>query len=224
MAITKDEFFDVLRSYAAKEFEDVPTDDSEIDFEFSEKFNRKMEKLLKRVRYDSTHIVSWTARKIIVIAAALTLAIAGMMSVSAIREPIVEIITEIYDGFVELFFEGDTTNKITYRYSLSEVPDGFVETQRIQNDFETIIRYENSLDNKILEIGQSITEQNGISVDNEHGYIKKFNVDGMNVNIYINNSGRSFYAFWTKESYYMTLMFSGNTTTDELIEIIKTIK
>ena len=224
MAITKDEFFDVLRSYAAKEFEDVPTDDSEIDFEFSEKFNRKMEKLLKRVRYDSTHIVSWTARKIIVIAAALTLAIAGMMSVSAIREPIVEIITEIYDGFIELFFEGDTTNKITYRYSLSEVPDGFVETQRIQNDFETIIRYENSLDNKILEIGQSITEQNGISVDNEHGYIKKFNVDGMNVNIYINNSGRSFYAFWTKESYYMTLMFSGNTTTDELIEIIKTIK
>ena len=45
MAITKDEFFDVLRMYAAKEFEDVPTDDSEIDFEFSDEFNKKMEKI-----------------------------------------------------------------------------------------------------------------------------------------------------------------------------------
>lgn len=223
MAITKDEFFDVLRMYAAKEFEDVPTDDSEIDFEFSDEFNRKMEKLLKRVRYDSTHVVSWATKKIIVIAAALTLAIAGMMSVSAIREPIVEIITEIYNGFVELFFEGDTTNKITYRYSLSEIPEGFVETQRISNDAENIVRYENEASNKIFEFGQSITEQNGISIDSEHGHIEEFYVDGIKINIYINNRGGSYYAFWTKDSYYMTLSFSGTTTVDELIAIIKLI-
>lgn len=224
MAITKDEFFDVLRMYAAKEFEDVPTDDSEIDFEFSDEFNRKMEKLLKRVRYDSTHVVSWATKKIIVIAAALTLAIAGMMSVSAIREPIVEIIMEIYDGFVDLFFEGDTTNKITYQYSLSKVPEGFVETQRLSNDAENIVQYENLKSKQSFIFRQSITEQNFISIDNEHGHIEKFTANGISVNIYISDLGGSYYAFWTKDSYYMTLSFSGTTTVDELIEIIKTIQ
>lgn len=224
MAITKDEFFDVLRMYAAKEFEDVPTDDSEIDFEFSDEFNRKMEKLLKRVRYDSTHVVSWATKKIIVIAAALTLAIAGMMSVSAIREPIVEIIMEIYDGFVDLFFEGDTTNKITYQYSLSVIPEGFVETQRISNDAENIVQYENKGTHQILLFQQSITEQHAVTVDTEHGYIKEYNVNDTIVNIYSNDLGGSYYAFWTQDSYYMTLIFSGITTIDELIEIIKTIQ
>lgn len=224
MAITKDEFFDVLRMYAAKEFEDVPTDDSEIDFEFSDEFNRKMEKLLKRVRYDSTHVVSWATKKIIVIAAALTLAIAGMMSVSAIREPIVEIIMEIYDGFVDLFFEGDTTNKITYQYSLSKVPEGFVETQRLSNNSVNTVQYENIERNELIDFTQSVTANYDISLDNEHGHIEEINVNGNTVNIYVNNSGDNFIAFWTQNSYYMTLMFSGTTTTDELIEIIKTIQ
>lgn len=224
MAITKDEFFDVLRMYAAKEFEDVPTDDSEIDFEFSDEFNKKMEKLLKRVRYDSTHVVSWATKKVIVIAAALTLAIAGMMSVSAIREPVVEIITQIYNGFVELFFEGDTTNKITYQYSLSEIPEGFVETQRLINDAENIVQYENNVKKQKIIFRQSITEQNGISIDNDHGHIEEFMINDMKINIYISDLGESYYAFWTKNSFYMTLRFSGATTTDELLEIIKSIE
>lgn len=223
MAITKEEFFDVLRMYAAKEFEDVPTDDSEIDFEFSDEFNRKMEKLLKRVRYDSTHIVSWATRKIIVIAAALTLAIAGMMSVSAIREPIVEIIMEIYDGFVELFFEGDTTNKITYQYSLSKVPEGFEETQSIFNDGMNIVQYQNTENNSIINFTQGVTENNAISLDNEKGRVEEYDIDGEIVNIYIHNSGGLYHAYWTKNSYYMTLTFSGKTTINEMINIIKSI-
>ena len=224
MAITKDEFFDVLRMYAAKEFEDVPTDDSEIDFEFSDEFNRKMEKLLKRVRYDSTHVVSWATKKIIVIAAALTLAIAGMMSVSAIREPIVEIIMEIYDGFVELFFEGDTTNKITYLYSLSEVPEGFVETQKISNDSVNIIQYANKGNNQVIDFSQSTTENYDIHLDNEHGHIEEYDINGLKVNIYVNNNYDNYYAFWTKDSYYLTLTFTGNASINEVIEIIKTIQ
>lgn len=223
MAITKDEFFDVLRMYAAKEFEDVPTDDSEIDFEFSDEFNRKMEKLLKRVRYDSTHVVSWATKKIIVIAAALTLAIAGMMSVSAIREPIVEIIMEIYDGFVDLFFEGDTTNKITYQYSLSEVPEGFEETQSIFNEGMNVIQYQNPENNSIINFTQGVTENNAISLDNEKGRVEEYDIDGEIVNIYIHNSGGLYHAYWIKNSYYMTLTFSGKTTINEMINIIKSI-
>lgn len=224
MAITKDEFFDVLRMYAAKEFEDVPTDDSEIDFEFSDEFNRKMEKLLKRVRYDSTHVVSWATKKIIVIAAALTLAIAGMMSVSAIREPIVEIIMEIYDGFVELFFEGDTTNKITYRYSFSEIPAGFVEIYRESKEKINVIQYENPQNNNVIELCQTATQDFSFKLDNEKGHIDNFTIDGVNISIYSSEYGDYYYAFWIKDVYSLSLTYSGTATVDEILEIVKTIQ
>ena len=139
MSMTREEAFEVFRFYASKECEDVPVDESEIEYEFSEEFNRKMEKLLRRVAYDRTHAVSWAARKVIAVAAAIIFALAGMMSVSAIREPVVEFFYNIYEEFMEIFFEGDTTEKITYVYSLSEIPEGFVETQRFSFDFHYLL-------------------------------------------------------------------------------------
>ncbi len=141
--MTKDEFCEALRYYASKEFEDIPSNDSEIDFEFSDKFNKKMEKLLKRVSYDRTHIVSWTRRKVIMVAATIILVLAGMMSVVAIREPIVGFIYNVYEEFTEIFFDDDTIDKITYRYSLCEIPEGFVETHQINNKNVNIVEYEN---------------------------------------------------------------------------------
>ena len=149
MAMTKEEVFETFRYYASKEFEDIPENESEIECEFSDEFNKKMEKLLKRVSYDRTHIVSWAGKKIIIVAAIIALMLSGMMSVGAIREPVVEFIYNIYEEFTEIFFDGDTTDKITYRYSLSEIPEGFVETHQITNESVNIVEYENINNNDI---------------------------------------------------------------------------
>lgn len=221
--MTKEEVFEVFRYYASKEFEDIPENESEIDCAFSDEFNKKMEKLLKRVSYDRIHIVSWTRRKVIMVAATIILVLAGMMSVGAIREPIVEFVNNIYEEFMEIFFEGDTTDKITYRYSLSEIPEGFVETQRISDDSINIIRYENKQNGNIIELAQCVTENISVSLDNKHGYVKIFDINGEKVNVYINDYGDSYYAFWCKESYYITLTYSGVITVEDFTEIIKSI-
>ena len=224
MSMTKDEFCEALRFYASKEFEDIPRDDSEIDFEFSEKFNKKMEKLLKKVRYDSTHIVSWTARKIIVIAAALTIALAGMMSVSAIREPIVDFITETYQGFVEIFFKGDTSKTITHRYSFSKLPDGFVETQKISEDRVNVVRFENTVSGDIIEFKQTVTEESSFFLDTDNGIVEEFEIDGKTIKIFVGNYGTYFSAFWTYDTYYFELTYSGKSKIEYILNLIANIE
>lgn len=223
MSMTREEAFEVFRFYASKEFEDVPVDESEIEYEFSEEFNRKMEKLLRRVAYDRTHAVSWAARKVIAVAAAIIFALAGMMSVSAIREPVVEFFYNIYEEFMEIFFEGDTTEKITYVYSLSEIPEGFVETQRLFDGAISIITYENEKSGDIIELSQCITEDTSFLLDNDHGNIAQYKMNDKEVSVFISDYGESFYVFWTEESYYMTMIFSGHTTVEDLMEMVKSV-
>ena len=162
--------------------EDIPENESEIDCEFSDEFNKKMEKLLKRVSYDRTHIVSWARRKVVMVAATIILVFVGMMSVGAIREPVVEFVYNIYEEFMEIFFEGDTKNKITYRFSLSEIPEGFVETQIMSEDSINVVRYENKQNGNIIELAQCITENISVSLDNKHGHIKILDINGEKVN------------------------------------------
>ena len=97
MSMSKAELFDALRMYAAKEFEDVPTDDSQIDFEFSDEFNRKMEKVLKTAEYDNTHAVSLSAKRIILVAAMLALLLVGVFGVGAVRESVWEFINGVFN-------------------------------------------------------------------------------------------------------------------------------
>lgn len=223
MAMTKEEVFETFRYYASKEFEDIPENESEIECEFSDEFNKKMEKLLKRVSYDRTHIVSWAGKKIIIVAAIIALMLSGMMSVGAIREPVVEFIYNIYEEFTEIFFDGDTTDKITYRYSLSEIPEGFVETHNISNKSVSIVEYENVNNNHKIELCQSKTQNASLLLDTQKGYVKKFNTDRISVEVYISNYGDYYYAFWTQDSYAISLTYSGNTTIEEILNLIDSI-
>lgn len=223
MSMTKEEVFEVFRYYASKEFEDIPENESEIDCEFSDEFNKKMEKLLKRVSYDRTHIVSWARRKFVMVAATIILVLAGMMSVGAIREPIVEFIYNVYEEFVEIFFEGDTTDKITYRYSLSEIPEGFVETQRISDDSINIVRYENKGNGDIIEIKQCVTEDKAFLLDNKLGRVEKHIINNNEINIYISDYGDYYFAFWLSGTDSIKLTYSGFTSIEEILKTIEAI-
>lgn len=224
MSMTKEEVFEVFRYYASKEFEDIPENESEIDCEFSDEFNKKMEKLLERVSYDRTHIVSWTRRKVIMVAATIILVLAGMMSVGAIREPIVEFVYNVYEEFTEIFFEGDTTDKITYRYSLTEIPEGFVETQRISDDSINIVRYENKENSNIIEIKQCVTEDKTFLLDNKLGRVEKYTINNTEINIYISDYCDYYLAYWLSGTDSIKLTYSGIISVEEILKLIEAIK
>lgn len=226
MSMKKDEFFEILRRYASQEFKDVPQNDDDIDYEFSEDFENKMKKLFDDISVDNNpkKTISTSRRKVIaILIAAIFVLTVGAMSVSAIREPIVEFFFKVYDGFTDILIEGDKTNKISYIYSLSKIPEGFVETEKLSNESINFIAYENKQNGTRFQISQRPTDDISASVDNEHGHIETFNINGNKINIYVNDSKDYYHAFWSVGSEHITLSYFGSSTIDEIISLIKSI-
>lgn len=224
MSVSKDEFFDILRDCASKEFEHIPKSDDEVDYKFSKKFERKMEKLIDGIENEKKPRRLNLRKAIAAVAAAIIAIFASVMSVSAVREPFVDIIFKIYTGFTDLIFEGDTTDKLTYIYSFSEIPKGFVETARVINDITNYTKYENAEEGKVITLSQDITDGISISIDNDHGHIEKYEINGIEINIYVSDRNDLQIAFWTADSNYIELAYHGTTTVDEMLDLVKLIR
>ena len=228
MSMTRSEFNETFRSVISEEFADIPPE-SEIQYEFSKEFLDKMQKLINGTE-DDTHKAQkkqWSSvaiKRIVALAAALIVLFAGIMSVGAVREPVVNFIFKTYEGFKRVLFSGDSLTEIDHVYAFAEVPEGFVETQRISNKEMNLVRYENGEMGAVIVISQSITTDYFFSLDSENGEIKTFDTNGKEVKIYCAESQTLYSAFWVKDTYIMELTYSGETDTDELLRLINTIK
>ena len=92
--MTKTEVLNAFREVASEEFIHIPNEE-DIEYEFSEKFNKKMKKLLRKAEHKDIHRSAKISKKIIAVAAAIVIILAGLMSVSAIREPVVNFVLEM---------------------------------------------------------------------------------------------------------------------------------
>lgn len=134
MSMTRSEFNETFRSVISEEFADIPPE-SEIQYEFSKEFLDKMQKLINGTEDDThkaqkKHRSSVAIKRIVALAAALIVLFAGIMSVGAVREPVVNFIVKTYEGFKRVLFSGDSLTEIDHVYAFAEVPEGFVETQK----------------------------------------------------------------------------------------------
>lgn len=228
MSMTRSEFNETFRSVISEEFADIPPE-SEIQYEFSKEFLDKMQKLINGTEDDThkaqkKHRSSVAIKRIVALAAALIVLFAGIMSVGAVREPVVNFIVKTYEGFKRVLFSGDSLTEIDHVYAFAEVPEGFVETQRISNKEMNLVRYENRETGAVIVISQSITTDYSFSLDSENGEIKTFDTNGKEVKIYCAESQTLYSAFWVEDTYIMELTYSGETDTDELLRLINTIK
>ena len=228
MSMTRSEFNETFRSVISEEFADIPPE-SEIQYEFSKEFLDKMQKLINGTE-DDTHKAQkkqWSSvaiKRIVALAAALIVLFSCIMSVVAVRVPVVFFIFMSYVGFKRVLFSGDSLTEIDHVYAFAEVPEGFVETQRISNKEMNLVRYENGETGAVIELSQSITTDYSFSLDSENGEIKTFDTNGKEVKIYCAESQTLYSAYWVEDTYIMELTYSGETDTDELLRLINTIK
>ena len=195
MSMTRSEFNETFRSVISEEFADIPPE-SEIQYEFSKEFLDKMQKLINGTE-DDTH----KAQK-------------------KHREPVVNFIFKTYEGFKRVLFSGDSLTEIDHVYAFAEVPEGFVETQRISNKEMNLVRYENGETGAVIVMSQSITTDYSFSLDSENGEIKTFDTNGKEVKIYCAESQTLYSAFWVEDTYIMELTYSGETDTSELLRLL----
>lgn len=221
MAITKDEFKQAFREVMSAEFSHIPTDENSIDYTFSDKFERKMQKLIKAQKKSSWKFTNTTKKRVAILIAILIALLATACSVKQIREPVVTFFTETYDSFVEYFFEGDTVDEITYEYQLTYVPEGFEQTEVLQSPDSFTTYYKNA-EGDLIDFTQMITAQNALSIDNENCEKMTFEVNGEKIEVF--KWKTTWYAMWIEESYLLTLTCQGNFNIDMIQTMIASVE
>lgn len=100
----------------------------EIDYNFSEKYIKSKEKLIKNLGRSYWKYINTVAKKVAVIIVALIIAFSSLMTVDAIREKFVSFVYNIYDIFTEIIEDNSTQKVDLDKYFKPKNIDYHIET------------------------------------------------------------------------------------------------
>jgi len=222
MAISKAQFKEAFREVISSEFSHIPKNEDEIDFVFSERFNKRMAKLINSQKKAYYKLINTAAKRVAIIIVLILTMFTAAFSVKAIREPIIKFVKQIYETFIHYSVEGDTTDKIEKEYPLKFVPDGFNEINKVRDSYLITTIYENSTADRIV-FSQVTTKTNaGYFLDNETGEVHSEVVNGINV------EWKKWYdnitVLWTNEGYVFSIECMGNINFDTIKDMICSVE
>ena len=142
---------------------------------FSERHNKKMNKLIKRQRKPYFKLICTAGRRAACVIVAVIVASASALSVKAIREAIFDFITNIFSDHSVVTTESGTEigypKIIENEYYISELPDDFIIGATIRNDVSINVSYFN--DDKYILFSQYTKSVYEETFDNEHTRFEK---------------------------------------------------
>ena len=222
MSMSREEFKAAFREVVSSEFAQIPTDEDSIDFTFSEKFNKKMEKLIKSQRKPYWNFISTVSRRAAVIIVAIITLVTAAFSVKAIREPIIKFIKQVYESFTHYSFEGDTVEIITKEYTITQMLDGYEQFDKLTSENTIATTYKNKLGDTIIFTQMTTEYSIGYFVDNESGEQYTETVDDIEIEF------KEWYdtktAIWANDGYVFSIDCIGNISFEDIKQIIRTIK
>lgn len=187
-------FIDVLT-------ERVPDLSDRPDHVFSERFEKKMDRLIHREAAHPWAISHTFARNLIAAAIVIILLFIMCMSVGAIRETIFHFFQLHFDTHDDIVFEIPNMKEIEQEYSITNIPSGFSLEYVNNNRIETNWLYNNEIGDYIYFV-QAVPTPQGRLVDNERSKNKAIVIDGCGVfvaqeeNIISLSWDNNGYVFW----------------------------
>lgn len=222
MSISRDDFKNAFRAVVSAEFSHIPDNEDDIDYTFSERFNKRMARLIKSQRKSYWVLVNTAAKRAAVVVVAILTVFTAAFSVKAIREPVIRFIKQVYETFTDYLYEGDTTVKIDKEYVITYLPEGFEQTSKTNNDVRITTKYESNKGDSII-FSQRITSGNsGWAVDIEQGDIKSETIDGIDIKFY--ESEEEKIVIWLKDGYVFVLNCQADIGIDTIKQIALSIK
>ena len=222
MSMSREEFKAAFREVVSSEFAHIPTDESSIDFTFSEKFNKKMEKLIKSQRKPYWNFISTVSRRAAAIIVAIITLVTAAFSVKAIREPIIKFIKQVYESFTHYSFDGDTVEIITKEYTITQMLDGYEQFDKLTSENTIATTYKNKLGDTIIFTQMTTEYSIGYFVDNESGEQYTETVDDIEIEF------KEWYdtktAIWANDGYVFSIDCIGNISFEDIKQIRRTIK
>ncbi len=158
---------------------EIPSED-EIQWEFSEKFIKSMDRLVKknnRIKFSTRRTV---AKSLLAAIIAIIVLFTGLMSVAATRKPIIEFVKKVLSQFNEITLSENTippVETIQTEYTLTNLPEGYEISEYEKSDIGVFVVWVNESGEKIIFI-QNILDSN-VSIDNEHEY-RELEINGLN--------------------------------------------
>ena len=188
------------------------------EHEFSPKFRRKVEKLLRRQRRSpAVNAALRYARRAAAFALVfLTLSFSCLMTVNAaFRERVIQAVVQVFQDFTEFIYTSDSAavgkpGNLVFTY----LPEGMEEQDREQNAIEFYVYYE-SPDGAFMELSQILVEDGTevlLGLDTENAKVTYFEVHG--VEAMGIKKGLDHTIHWTEGSSVYTL--SGTVPMEEL--------
>lgn len=224
---------DLLYKYYPKVEEylldNLPKED-EIDYEFSDIFNKKMKKLInKDNRSNFLNNFSKYSKRILVVVIAFIISIFTLtMSVEAFRNEFIDFIKNVYDKFTIYQFRTNDSEYIKEsKFKLPHyLPSRFKEIDRREDDDNIVIDYSND-DSYITYSVFKLTDTN-IYLDTENTNTSRVMVNGVKADYIVKEND---YKLVWKESnniYILTLehldLLKVANNKNELIKIAENIK
>ena len=201
----------------------VPTDEAlEQSQVFSSKFERGMEYLMRRQQNPPRSLHHVLAKRIALIALTVALAATSLMSVEAIRVPVLRFFTEIHETFTRIVFGAESEEtplpeEIQQIYVPAYIPEGFTLDFEMTDPSMVILSYTNGVD--YFDWNQYCSDA-ALHVDTEGTTLEEMNLDDLTYLYYEKRGVR--HLIWEANGYVFTC--DGTLSKDTLIEMAKSIQ
>ena len=222
MAMSKTDFKNAFREVVSLEFAHIPTDENSIGFTFSERFNKRMAKLIRSQKKVYYNFVNTAYKRVAIICVALLTMLTTACSVKAIREPIINFIKHVYESFTQYSFYGDTVEIINKEYTITKMLDGYEQIDKLTSDNIIATTYKNELGDTIIFTQMTTEYSIGYLVDNESGEQYTETIAGIEIDF------KEWYetktAIWANGGYVFSIDCIGNISFEDIKQIIRTIE
>lgn len=219
------ELREAFREAARREFAMVPAE-SELDYVFSDRFERRMRRMIRAEAHGYWNLINTTAKRVAIAAAIILMLLSTAMAIKPVRERVIKFFIEVYEEYFEIRFgeeekdDIDPTPRPMVRYTLTELPEGYEEVRfdRLEHVFWT--RWRNQ-DGSELSLTQEtgtheiIVDDNGSEIGHiEHQYLEIVCHQHKGTNVFV----------WEQDQYVFKLTVYSSLEIEEVIKIIDSLK
>lgn len=207
--------------YNQRMIESLPTDEELSKISFSETFERKMKKLLSLQKKTYYKLINTVGKRVAIIVLTLIISLtATTFSVKALREAVIEFITETYEKFTRVSIEQDGPHLVVEfkKTQPKYIPDGFDITVEDEYDEFCRIVYRNS-ENIPICYSQQINNDSNFTTDTEGANFERIYINSLEGIMYSNKDFNKI--VFGNEKYFFTL--DGKIPMEELQKMAESI-
>lgn len=204
---------------------DLLPDEKELsEVTLSDAFKERMQKLLRRQKYGFFVLFGTAGRRVAsILMAVLVAAAVTTVSVEALRKPVMEFFTQVFERFTQIFFVDDTPDTRMVEMELylpTHIPEGYELEQEEVLPYIHRTTYTHSYSNDKIRYKQRWKESINVFADTENTNYSKITVNDYQGIAYSNKDIVSL--IYSDEQYTYTL--SASLPLEKLIEIAKSIE